>query len=545
MALGTDSEDGVFNTGRFDQATFNNVARSEFFSPSVGESVFTLKTFIETASAFDNDTEFSLFREVFQPASASDNEVLTVFRSVAQPAAVSDTRFNKVLRGVSEAVGAVDVQSSTTGLVLPFESVGTSTVLNFGKLLGPVPQDGVFNTGRFGEARFNSVERGENPDSSAEASTLFVEGIPLSVNVFVADSDVFNVDISLFEQQDLDDAESKRLERPFGELVDVPDVVRKDLRRVRTASFAAVDQESFTASKPVFEGVSVTDVFAKRDFKQFSEAASVSDSVKRLHKAFRALSEQVTPGDVALTRLEKVLGQDVLASDSSETRTLKPLTQTVTPGDSEFAEMQKPLDESLGSADDARKRLDKPLAAGVVAADTSTSRFFKDLIQPVVTSDSDIKQVSQPLLEAVKFVDTSRQSSQRIFEESVPITDFEEKAVFRTLLQDVGSVDFSKFTVRTSFKEFASPVDFSRFRLSGQFLEESLGTSDEVFDVKVVLVDESFDVLDVRSVFKPANFVADLAELRGLRVAVAELRKTRRAVADFEAKEAAKTSKVR
>jgi len=545
VALGTDSEDGVFNTGRFDQATFNNVARSEVFSPSVDESVFTFKTFLETASAFDNDTEFSLFTEVFQPASASDSEVLTVFRSVVQPAAVSDTRFNKVLRGVSEAVGAVDVQSSTTGLVLPFESVGTSTVLNFGTLLGPVPQDGVFNTGRFGEARFSSVVRGETPDSSAQASTLFVEGIPLSVNVFVADSDVFNVGISLFERQDFGDAERKRLERPLGELVDVPDVVRKDLRRVRTASFAALDQESFTASKPVFEGVPVTDVFAKRDFKQFSEVVSVSDSVRRLHRAFRALGEQVRPADVAVTRLEKALGQDVLASDSSETRTLKPLTQTVTPGDSEFAEMQKPLDESLGSEDDARKRLDKPLAAGVVAADTSTNRFFKDLVQPVVTSDSDIKEVSQPLLEAISFVDTSRQRSQRIFEESVPIADFKEKAVFRTLLQVVGSVDLSRFTFRTSFKESASPVDVSRFRLSRPLLQEEVGLVDEVFNAKVVLLGESFDVLDLRSVFKPANFVADLAELRGLRVAVAELRKTRRAVADLEAKEAAKTSKVR
>jgi len=394
--------------------------------------------------------------------------------------------------------------AKTTSRVLSESVSNFADVTNFGRVVGPVPQDGVFNTGRFDQATFNTLRRGETPDSLAQVSTFKVDGVPLSVNLFVSDADVLNAGINLFENQFIADAESTAAEKPLNEVSNVSENFLKTVIILKSASFAASDQEVSRLSKPFVESVSSADTLSKLPLKELSEVSTLSDAES--FRVSKPLSETSLLSDVVLqtSSLQRLFELSVTSDDSTTKEPGLTLGESVDAVDSvrQVSESFRVFTEQVVAFSDADKQVSKPLSEGFISVDLIGREAVKSLTQRVSVSDSDISNISQALTEsfAAASTPTPEQAAQRTLLESAALNDVEQMKVFRGITQQVGSLADLSFFFGTSVAESASPQDSESRLFSGsRDLQASVDVADFFTDDLAVIISlaESANLQDV------------------------------------------------
>jgi len=309
-----------------------------------------------------------------------------------------------------------------------------------------------------------------------------------------------------------------------------------ELLRVFSEAVSSSDEERFTASQPL------------------TESSSPVASFSRVSQRFRSLAEDVVSADNSSLRLARVLFEEFVSDDVPrvEASLFRLFAESLQVQSSvrEFRAFRV-FGEGVEPADVFAKRLDTALSEAASASDevVREAGLRRRRRAELFVSDSDIFDFQKPLFESAAAQDSfeSEASLFRDFEQAPKVADLERVETRRELAESSGLVDeVQRAAALLRFLgEDAELVDAEsvlagrRFGEDGVFTEGLAAVDSLAFALRRAL-DAGFSVSDVLSLLVPAETVPDAVDLAALRVAVAELSKTRRAFADLEAKTPAK-----
>jgi len=252
---------------------------------------------------------------------------------------------------------------------------------------------------------------------------------------------------------------------------------------LKSASFAASEQEASRVSKPFVESVSSADALSKLALKQLSEVPTLSDFES--FRVSKPLSETSLLSDAVsqTSSLQRLFELSVAADDSATKEARLPLGESVNAFDGvqRVSESFRVFTEQVVAFIEADKQVSKPVSEGVSSLDLIRREAVKSLTQRVSVSDSDISNISQPVTEsfAAASIASPEQSAERTLLESAFLNDFEQIKVFRGITQQVGSLTDLSFFFETSVAESASPQDSESRLFSGsRDLQASVDVTD-------------------------------------------------------------------
>jgi hypothetical protein len=536
--VGEVSQDGVFNTGRFDEARFNNVARGE--------------------TASQTDTATLSVRKRLQPfVVASDSDVFNAEIGLSEVGPVNaeqvfDVRRPLIQTASSQAVLAKALSSRKLASAGIVDSTASASLKDFGELVGAT------------ENVTKSVDRAVEQAFGPVVSQSSFLGRGLAEVFDSAAVQQSSVSKRFLESVAGVDSEAFRFETVFSESAGLSDTAVKSVSRGLFEDVQTVDSESFLVSRPAEEALVLADSESVFSSRGFSQRFNVSDA--DIKDASKPIQEFV--GSQASVSREQVLFRDLFESFSSSRSVDKRV----------FAE----LAQGVGTLDFESAAVSKQVAASSLVGDSASPVFsgqrgFEESVNPLTSARSvnsipvfidesvqvdafDSFALEKQVFESFSQSDDASTLLSRLFSEDVVVADAQASALSRLLFEAEAVVDSETFRVfkvvgesavvqrglsteadlTRAFFEVFEADDALRF-LSGIVLEAALDLSDSVFVSlnKVLEAGVGFSLsVDLKAL---ASAVPEAVDLRALRVAVADLSKTRRAFADLEASEALKS----
>jgi hypothetical protein len=348
------------------------------------------------------------------------------------------------------------------------------------------------------------------------------------------------------------------------ESAELSDSAVKSVSRGLFEDAQAVDSESFLVSRPAEEALVLADSESVFSSREFSQSFIVSDAdIKDVSKPL-----QQFVGPQASVSRKRVLFRDLFESFSSSRSVDKRV----------FAELAQGVD----ALDFESAAVSKRVAASSLVADSASPVFsgqrgFEEAVNPLASAGSvksipvfidesvQVEAFESLVLEKQVFESFSQSDdavtlSSRLFSEDVKVADAQASAFSKLLIEVSTAVDSEATQVFKVVRESAvvqrglsTEADLNRAFF------ELLEADDAVRLLRGILLDAALDLSDSVSVSLNrvleagvgfslsvetkalASAVPEAVDLRALRVAVADLSKSRRAFADLEASEALKS----
>jgi len=481
-------------------------------------------------SAAASDIESVLYATSLTESQGLSDATSAVISSVLrQDAGVGDEvqPTAELLRVFSEAVSSSDEERFTASQPLTESSSPIASFNRVSQRFRSLAEDVVSadnSSLKLARVLFEEFVSDDVPRVEASLFRLFAES--LQVQSSVREFRAFRV---FGEGVEPADVFAKRLDAALSEAASASDEVVREagLRRRRRAELFVSDSDIFDFQKPLFESAAAQDSFSSeaslfRDFEQgagvadvervetrreLAESSGLVDEVQRAAELLRFLDEDAELVDAESVLTGRRFGEDVGVVDAESLKASLELEQGVGTEDFESFLFEKVVLESVSQFSEAG----------------SEAELLRSVFEAFSTSDEESALVSKLLAEVQSVEDSESVSVFRLLGESARVQlGFSRDAVFRrSVLQGLSVIDIETVFSQRVFTEGLAAVDSLVLALRRA-------------------LDAGFSVSDVLSLLLPAETVPDAVDLAALRVAVAELSKTRRAFADLEAKTPAK-----
>jgi len=361
------------------------------------------------------------------------------------------------------------------------------------------------------------------------------------------------------------DSDIRGINQKIGEFIDAEPFVRRSTGRSLSESLAAGDFSEFESLVSLSQAAGVNDDASQFLRSSLPQSISLADTESRVFAGSRSLQQ----------------GLDLIVSIIAFSSTFLNLTQSVSFLDSESVtrDFSRTIFQEERVGAEAQKLLSRGVSESAAASDVKAVLFRDLLSESQVFSDSEVMSVSldreqdlsveddflsssvllrafnqdfqvvasqsslasQRLLESVPLVDTVFDAFSfekfRSASEKVAVSSDSVVSLGRVLSEDSAVADAVRFDSEL-LRRFEPVVSFDSFLKASQALSlaEVQRVSDVVRKSFSSGLSEAAAVSDAFTAKLPSGVVPVVADLSALRVAVAELSKTRRAFADLEAK---------
>jgi len=518
-------QDGVFDEGRFDEARFNNLNRAETASQTDTATLLAGKVFQPLVVASDSDV-FDAEIGLSEVRSVNAEQVFDVQRPLIQTAS-------------SQAVLAKALRSRKLASAGIADSTASASFKNFGESVGAT-ESVTESVGRVVEQAFEPV---------VSQSSFLGRGLAEVFDSTVVQQS--SVSKRFLESIAGVDSQAFRFETVSSESAALSDSAVKSVSRGLFEDAQAVDSESFLVSQPAEEGLVLADSESVFSSREFSQSFDVSDA--DIKNASKPVQEFV--GSQASVSRKQVSFRDLFESFSSSRSVDKRV----------FAE----LAQGFGALDFESAAVSRQVAASSLVSDSTSQVFsgqrgFEEVVTSLASAQSlqialvfieesvQVDAFESLVLEKQVFESFSQSDdiftlSSRLLSEDVAVADTQASALSRLLSEASAAVDSEVIRLFKVVRESAvvqrglsTEADLTRAFL------EVLETDDAFSFLRGIVLDEALDLSDsvsvsLNKVLKAgvdfslsvelkalASAVPEAVDLRALRVAVAELSKTGR-----------------